>query len=214
MAAAAGADEARCRFLVALEDEPSAALRAALTLLAAADRLGGLIATPSPALRTFAAALPVALIAPVGAIGGDGGLIAAPARDADGLDDEANGAEDEGETAAAIADRRRRDPELILLADVGTSRHAAMEAGEAGADAVLFTGETAAVRDCVAWWSELFVLPVGAPAIPDEPAALVAAGADFLLVEATRLIAPATPVDVVLERLDAAEAARTDRSAS
>lgn len=210
MAAAAGADEARCRFLVALEGEPSAALRAALTRLAAADRLGGLIATPSPALRTFAAALPMALIAPVGGTGGDGALIASPAGDADGLDEEA---EDEGETAAAIADRRRRDPDLILLADVGTSRHAAMEAGEAGADAVLFTGETAAVRDCVAWWSELFVLPAGAQAVPDEPAALVAAGADFLVVDAARLIGPATTVDLVLERLAAAEAARPDRSA-
>jgi thiamine-phosphate pyrophosphorylase len=211
VAAAAEADDARCRLLVTLEGEPSAALRTALTRLAAADRLGGLIAAPTDALRTFAAALPVALIAPVGGTGGDGAVIAAPARDAHGLDAET---EDEGEVAAAIADRRRRDPELILLADVGTSRHAAMEAGEAGADAVLFTGASAAVRDCVAWWSELFVLPVGAPAVADEPAALVAAGADFLLVEATRLIAPATPVDLVLERLDAAEAAPTDRSAS
>jgi len=112
--------------------------------------------------------------------------------------------------ADTVVERRRVDPEGILVADVATSRHAAMEAGEAGADAVLFTGEAAAVRDCVAWWSELFVLPVAAPAALDEPEALVAAGADFLVVEATRLIETAAPVTALLDRMAAAEAERPD----
>lgn len=66
----------------------------------------------------------------------------------------------------------------------GGSRHAAMEAGEAGADWLLL-GEGLALeraRELVAWWSELFVLPCAAPAPTGEAArVLLAAGADFLL---------------------------------
>ncbi|MFP4271102.1 MAG: thiamine phosphate synthase, partial [Alphaproteobacteria bacterium] len=69
-------------------------------------------------------------------------------------------------------------------------------------------GDAAAVRDCVAWWSELFVLPVAAPAAADEVEALVAAGADFVLVGASELIETAAPVAALLDRLAAAEAER------
>ena len=188
-------EDARCRFLVRLAGEPAPDLAAALGELAAADRLAGLIAAPTPAMSAFAASLPTALLAADGERGGDGAVI--DARDA---------------PADAVVDRRRGDAGAILLADVATSSHAAMEAGEAGADAVVFTGEAAAVRDCVAWWSELFVLPVAAPADPDELAPLVAAGADFLVVEATRLAGTAVPVPVLLDRLAAAEAERPDVS--
>jgi thiamine-phosphate pyrophosphorylase len=191
---AVGLEDARCRFLVSLEGTCSPALAAALAELAAADRLAGLIAAAEPAAIGLAAGLPAALLAPAGGRGGDGAVV--DARDA---------------AAAAVAEWRRGDPDGILVADVATSRHAAMEAGEAGADALLFTGAAAAVRDCVAWWSELFVLPVAAPAADDELDELVAAGADFLVVDATRLVEPAAPLPVLLDRLAAAEAARPDR---
>jgi hypothetical protein len=188
-------EDARCRFLVRLAGEPAPDLAAVLAELAAADRLAGLIATPTEANLALAASLPTALLAAGGERGGDGAVV--DARDA---------------PVDAVVDRRRGDAHAILLADVATSRHAAMAAGEAGADAVVFTGEAAAVRDCVAWWSELFVLPVAAPASPDELASLVAAGADFLVVEATRLTATAVPLPVLLDRLATVEAERPDVS--
>lgn len=66
----------------------------------------------------------------------------------------------------------------------GGSRHAAMEAGEAGADWLLLgEGEPLLRRvELVRWWSELFVLPCAAPADTAEDArALLAAGGDFLI---------------------------------
>jgi thiamine-phosphate pyrophosphorylase len=190
---AAEVEDGRCRFLVRLEGEPPAELAAVLAELAAADRLAGLIATPTPTTVACAAGLPVALVVPDGGRGGDGAVV--DARDA---------------PVDAVVARRRGDPQGILVADVATSRHGAMEAGEAGADALLFTGEAGAVRDCVAWWSELFVLPVAAPAASDELGTLVATGADFLVVEATQLIEMAAPVSALLDRLAAAEAERPD----
>ena len=59
-------------------------------------------------------------------------------------------------------------PDRLIGVSCGLSRHAAMVAGEAGADYVMFgalrdtperEGELA---DTVAWWSELFVLPCAA----------------------------------------------------
>lgn len=80
-------------------------------------------------------------------------------------------------------------PGWILGASCGLSRHAAMVAGEEGADYVLFgrPGEAAPdperLRDLVAWWSELFYLPC-AVALGTDPAGMerhLAAGADFLV---------------------------------
>lgn len=192
---ATGVDDRRCRFLVRLTGAPSAALSDALTALAAADRLAGLVAEPTPARAELARRLGVALLATDADASADGAVV--DARDA---------------TVDAVLDRRRGDPEAILVADVATSRHAAMEAGEAGADALLFAGESAAVRDCVAWWSELFVLPVAAAA-SDAHAELVAAGADFLVVEADLLGDGGVAVADLLDRLTAAEAERPDTPA-
>ena len=83
--------------------------------------------------------------------------------------------------------RRSLGAERLIGASCGLSRHAAMVAGEAGADYVLF-GSLAArtgdqVVELVAWWSELFVLPCAAagPALARDGArALAARGADFL----------------------------------
>jgi thiamine-phosphate pyrophosphorylase len=82
--------------------------------------------------------------------------------------------------------------ERLLGVEVGHSRHAAMLAGEAGADFVVFRATDRAGRPdlqilcgIVRWWSGIAVLPcaAAAPAAPEAVAELWAAGADFLAVE-------------------------------
>ena len=76
--------------------------------------------------------------------------------------------------------------DVLIGVDCGLSRHAAMVAGEAGADYVLFgsldLAPPGAVTDLVVWWRELFVLPCAAAGrfSPEAAAALADAGADFL----------------------------------
>ncbi|WP_127091238.1 thiamine phosphate synthase [Aquabacter cavernae] len=73
-----------------------------------------------------------------------------------------------------------------LIAGVGglTTRHDAMEAGEAGADYVLFGGTGAPFEetlDGVSWWAELFEVPcVGVAGTLMEVVALAGSGADFI----------------------------------
>jgi thiamine-phosphate pyrophosphorylase len=81
--------------------------------------------------------------------------------------------------------RRRMGAEAIIGAAVGLSRHAAMTAGENGADWVLF-GEpgrpVARAVEMAAWWAPLFVLPcaVTGPISAAEVPEIAAAGADFV----------------------------------
>ncbi|MCS7267913.1 MAG: thiamine phosphate synthase [Geminicoccaceae bacterium] len=80
--------------------------------------------------------------------------------------------------------RRLLGLERPIGVTIGRSRHAAMEAGEAGADWLLLgEGEPFPYRlRLVRWWSELFVLPCAARcASPEEGAALLQAGVDFLI---------------------------------
>lgn len=194
-------EDSRCRLLVRLDDAPDAALAEALAALADADRLAAVVATPTPAVVTLAMGLPTALL------DGAGG---AP-------DPAVNGvvvAAHDDPVDAVAATRRRWGADAILVVDVGTSRHAAMEAGEAGADAVLFSGEPATVRDCVAWWSELFVLPVAAPVWPEALAGTVAAGADFLLVDGDRLTNGEAALPAFLDRIAEGESARSTDDAA
>jgi thiamine-phosphate pyrophosphorylase len=82
-------------------------------------------------------------------------------------------------------------PDWIAGAGGLVTRHEAMEAGEAGADYVLF-GEPdgrgqrpsrEAIRERVQWWAELFEPPcVAYAATTDEAGDFAAAGADFILV--------------------------------
>lgn len=91
------------------------------------------------------------------------------------------------------AARTALGPDAIIGAEAGTSRHDAMTLGEAGADYVAFgrmadasdPDEAAATqRDLVAWWSEVFLVPVVASdaTTEDEVATLARAGADFIAV--------------------------------
>jgi len=86
--------------------------------------------------------------------------------------------------AAIEPARRLLGLERPIGVATGGSRHAAMEAGEAGADWLLL-GEGLALARCaelVGWWSGLFVLPCAAPcASPEAAPVLLAAGADFLI---------------------------------
>ena len=74
----------------------------------------------------------------------------------------------------------------LIGVDCGLSRHAAMVAGEAGADYVLFgsldLAPPGAVTDLVTWWRELFVLPCAAAGrySPESACAMATAGADFI----------------------------------
>jgi thiamine-phosphate pyrophosphorylase len=93
-------------------------------------------------------------------------------------------------SAEAAADARRRlGPDRLIGAEAGMSRHAAMVAGDEGADYVMFGAVDAnedlgRVVDLVTWWGELFVLPcaAAAPTAPDAAETLVRAGADFVAV--------------------------------
>lgn len=90
--------------------------------------------------------------------------------------------------AATLADALKRlKPDGIVGAGGLSSRHEAMEAGESGADYVLFgplSGSGADFpRTCalVEWWSALFEVPCAAVATSGaEVEALARAGADFI----------------------------------
>jgi len=100
------------------------------------------------------------------------------------------------DAAGVGATRRQLGTTALVGARVGVSRHAAMVAGEDGADFVAFGASDHPVSErlleVIAWWSELMVLPSLALASPLEPAAaarLRAAGADFLGVAWPMLVA-------------------------
>lgn len=78
--------------------------------------------------------------------------------------------------------RRAVGQGAIVGVSCGTSRHAAMEAGEAGADFIGFDPDP----EIIAWWAELMEGPCVAFALgavgDADVAALAAAGADFVAV--------------------------------
>ncbi len=107
----------------------------------------------------------------------------------------------------------------IIGADAGTSRHDAMELGELGVDYVAFglgDGDAELAREdrdeLVAWWAEIFEIPVVALDVAgaSEAATLKAAAADFISV---RLSAGADAARTLSEISAAAPAARTEPAA-
>lgn len=79
--------------------------------------------------------------------------------------------------------RERLGKDASIGAYCYASRHAAMEAGEQGADYVAFgPGRAPEVAELTAWWSELSTLPVVIEGATDEVSArrVMEAGADFL----------------------------------
>jgi thiamine-phosphate pyrophosphorylase len=89
-----------------------------------------------------------------------------------------------GDPAGVRDARARLGPDRILGASCGRSRHAAMLAGEDGADYIAF-GEVGRrpqppVFELIAWWNELFVLPCLLQGAFDERSLELAARADFI----------------------------------
>lgn len=79
--------------------------------------------------------------------------------------------------------RRRMGEDYNIGANCMASRHAAMEAGEAGADYVSFSPASAPeVIELIGWWSEMTNLPCLAEGVQDELTArrVAEAGADFV----------------------------------
>lgn len=79
----------------------------------------------------------------------------------------------------------------IIGADAGHSRHTAMTLGERGADYIAFAAnaeERDSQLDLVAWWAEIFEVPVVALDIdqPDDAHELALAHADFIAVRFAR----------------------------
>lgn len=95
-----------------------------------------------------------------------------------------------GSEAEVAEARRLLGRDALIGAACGMSRHAAMVAGEAGADYVLF-GEPSAeaavdeLSDLLGWWSELFVIPGSAAGRLSLEAVeqLAAAGADGMALD-------------------------------
>lgn len=93
----------------------------------------------------------------------------------------------DGDVASA---RRTLGEESIVGVSCGGSRHAAMLAGEAGADYVAFAGtaddpEAAAASDILAWWQVMMTVPcvaMGRVGL-DDVQPLAEAGADFVALE-------------------------------
>jgi thiamine-phosphate pyrophosphorylase len=92
------------------------------------------------------------------------------------------------DSARVAAARGQLGAERVIGASCGRSRHAAMVAGEAGADYVMVGDPDRPVEDedeflaFAAWWNELFVIPcaVAGPLTPEQAAAVVRAGADLV----------------------------------
>lgn len=97
-------------------------------------------------------------------------------------------------TTASVRDVRRQiGDELQLGVDVGSSRDAAMRAGEEGADYICFspgpqgTAEaTQTVQALAQWWCMMMELPaVAMAATPEDATALVGCDVDFIMPDAT-----------------------------
>jgi len=91
------------------------------------------------------------------------------------------------------AARNALGPEAVVGAEAGTSRHDAMTLGEAGADYVAFGKMSDGLapeaaretqRGLIAWWADVFVVPVVAfdAESTDDARDLVRHGADFIAV--------------------------------
>ena len=110
-----------------------------------------------------------------------------------------------GAAEAVGAARAALGPERILGASCGSSRHAAMVTGDAGADYIAFGDSarppTVELGELIAWWSELFVLPclVESAASLADCETLARAGADFIGVAAIVWQDPRGPAAVIAD---------------
>ncbi len=110
-------------------------------------------------------------------------------------------------------------PASIVGAGGLMERHTTMEAGESGADYVLFGAlaptpeDAASIRTMIEWWAELCEVPcVGVATSLDEVEELALLGADFVALPATLTEGPEglARVGEAQQRLDLAHAARVE----
>lgn len=164
-----GIEDDRLRLIIPL---PRGFDPAPLAFLAEGDRLAGLVLPPeedASAARAFGAAHGVAVFVRDDVHAArrlDGLLLTKPADVADA--------------------RRMLGDGQVIGALCGVDRHEAMEAGEAGADWILFGRadlDPDRAIEAAAWWTELFVLPCGVTGLiePVHMDALVAAKISFAL---------------------------------
>jgi thiamine-phosphate pyrophosphorylase len=110
-----------------------------------------------------------------------------------------------GAAGAVAATRAALGPERILGASCGRSRHAAMVAGDAGADYIAFGDParppTVELGELIVWWSELFVLPclVESAATLTDCETLARVGADLIGVAAIVWQDPRGPAAAVAD---------------
>ncbi|KAB1075040.1 thiamine phosphate synthase [Methylobacterium planeticum] len=156
---------------------------AVLLRLAPSDErsLVALVKRVAPAVQEAGAALVVACA------GHDGDLVSVAARGgADGVH-----VDKPGEGVLADLRGRLRDGRILGTGSI-ESRHASMDAGEAGIDYLMIGGLYAdgaapdpdAVRERAAWWAEIFETPcIAVAAAEAEVAGLVATGSEFVGLE-------------------------------
>ncbi|MEO1016785.1 MAG: thiamine phosphate synthase [Pseudomonadota bacterium] len=109
--------------------------------------------------------------------------------------------------ASTKAWRQRQGSDFIIGTNVGTSRHDAVVAGEAGADYVVFGGmagddqseDTELMVELCQWWGDLMVLPCAVAGAPTAAGArrLALAGADFIIIGDTAWQAGTSPQEVL-----------------
>ncbi|MCJ2034571.1 thiamine phosphate synthase [Methylobacterium sp. J-068] len=177
---------------------------AVLLRLAPADERGlvNLVKRLAPAAQATGAAVVVACA------GFAGDLVSVSARGgADGVH------LDKPKDGALRELRDRLDGGRILGAGGHEQKHAAMEAGEAGVDYVMFGGlyadgiapDAETVVDRAAWWTEIFETPCIAVAhAPDQVGALLATGAEFLGLESALWIGEGADVAGIQAQVAAA----------
>lgn len=201
----------RCQLMVVIETAAAAGERLAAALTA------GDIASVVVAVSDGASAADVQVLLKQAQAAGAAALVRDDARlartlKADGVHlTSALGAKGYGEAREIVGGG------LNVGVDAGRSRHEAMVAGEAGADYVAFgipdhvgDREKAHLRRCelVAWWAEVFEVPVVAFDVTDaaEAGALAAAGADFVALTLPSREPPAASGELVRAALAAISA--------
>lgn len=196
-----------CRIMVVVETGAGAPARLAAALSA------GPIASVVIAVTEGTPAADVQALIGAAQSAGAAALILDDARlartlKADGVHLSAGNGKAQGEAREIVGSRG------IVGVDAGRSRHEAMVAGESGVDYVAF-GIPAHVDDrvkahrrrceLIAWWSEIFEVPVVAfdVALAEEAGQLAASGADFVALTLPAREPPAASGDLVRATFDA-----------
>lgn len=183
---------------------PAATAPDALSALVAAGDVAALVLTGPAADAAHLAALAARAQKAGAAVLRDGPVAEAEAAGMDGVH-----VADPGALAGILKTLKAGQGTPLVGAGGLDSRHAAMEAGEAGADYILFgaadDADFARTCDLVGWWAELFEVPcAGLAGSLDDVVALAEAGADFVALTPAFLAGGAEAVAAAQARLEEA----------